>query len=153
MAYHNGSIWPHDNALIAAGKARYGHTLQALQVFAGLFDASTYFEQHRLPELFCGFPRRTNEGPTLYPVACSPQAWAAASVFSMLQAVLGLDVHAEPGEVSLHAPRLPEFIDWVRIYNLAIGDRSVDLLLQRYDNYVGIEVLGKRGSIGVRVLI
>jgi len=153
MSYHNGSIWPHDNALIAAGLARYGYTQQALRVFAGLFDASVYFDQHRLPELFCGFPRRPTEGPTLYPVACSPQAWAAAAVFGIVQACLGLEMHAGQGEISLHAPRLPEFIDWMSIHNLAIGERSVDLLLQRYDNNLGIEVLRKSGNLAVRVLI
>ena len=94
MSYHNGSVWPHDNALIAAGMARYGHTGQAMRVLAGLFEASLHFDGHRLPELFCGFPRREGEGPTLYPVACSPQAWAAAAVFCMLQACLGLDIDA-----------------------------------------------------------
>jgi glycogen debranching enzyme len=153
MSYHNGSIWPHDNALVAAGLARYGHTQEALSIFTGLFDASLYFDQHRLPELFCGFPRRPTEGPTLYPVACSPQAWAAAAVFGMLQACLGMDMHAEPGEISFHSPRLPEFIDWVRIRNLAIGERSVDLLLQRYHNNVGIEVTRKTGDLAVRVVI
>jgi glycogen debranching enzyme len=153
MSYHNGTIWPHDNAIVAAGLARYGHTGPALRIFEGLFEASIYFDQHRLPELFCGFPRRQTEGPTLYPVACSPQAWAAAAAFGMLQACLGLDMHAEPGEISFHAPRLPAFIDWVRINNLAIGDRSVDLLLQRYENNVGIEVIRKTGDLAVRVLI
>ena len=153
MSYHNGSIWPHDNALIAAGLARYGHTQEALRIFNGLFEASVYFDQHRLPELFCGFPRRPTEGPTLYPVACSPQAWAAAAVFGMLQACLGMEIHAEPGEISFHKPRLPEFIDWLRIRNLSIGERSVDLLLQRYHNNVGIEVARKSGEIAVRVVI
>jgi len=153
MSYHNGSIWPHDNALIAAGLARYGHTQEALRIFNGLFEASVYFDQHRLPELFCGFPRRPTEGPTLYPVACSPQAWAAAAVFGMLQACLGMEIHAEPGEISFHKPRLPEFIDWLRIRNLSIGERSVDLLLQRYHNNVGIEVARKTGEIAVRVVI
>jgi glycogen debranching enzyme len=153
MSYHNGTIWPHDNAIVAAGLARYGHTGPALRIFEGLFEASIYFDQHRLPELFCGFPRRQTEGPTLYPVACSPQAWAAAAAFGMLQACLGLDMHAEPGEISFHAPRLPAIIDWVRINNLAIGDRSVDLLLQRYENNVGIEVIRKTGDLAVRVLI
>jgi glycogen debranching enzyme len=153
MSYHNGSIWPHDNALIAAGLGRYGHTQGAMAVFDGLFAASVHFEQHRLPELFCGFPRRPHERPTLYPVACSPQAWAAAAVFGVVQACLGLEVHAEPGQISLHSPRLPEFVDWMRIRNLAIGERSVDLLLQRYENHVGIDVTGKRGDLSVSVLI
>ncbi|WKB54651.1 amylo-alpha-1,6-glucosidase [Eleftheria terrae] len=153
MSYHNGSIWPHDNALVAAGMARYGHTQEALRVLTGLFEASLFFGQHRLPELFCGFPRRPSEGPTLYPVACSPQAWAAAAVFGMVQACLGLDFHAEPPEVVLKAPRLPAFVDWMKIRNLSVAGGSVDLLLQRYDNNVGIEVTRKTGDLAVRVVI
>lgn len=154
MSYHNGSIWPHDNALIASGMARYGHTRQALQVFSGLFDASLHFAQHRLPELFCGFPRRESEGPTLYPVACSPQAWASAAVFMMLQACLGLDVRAQPANtVTLHAPRLPEFIDTMDLHHLGVGPDKLDLALQRYGNHVGIDVTSKQGEVGVQVSI
>ncbi|UZG45193.1 amylo-alpha-1,6-glucosidase [Caldimonas thermodepolymerans] len=153
MSYHNGSIWPHDNALIAAGMARYGHTEAALEVMSGLFDASHYFGQHRLPELFCGFPRRPSEGPTLYPVACAPQAWAAAAVFAMVQACLGLGVSASRREVSLQGARLPRFIDWLQIRQLPLGDASIDLLLQRYDNNVGVEVTRKSGDVAVRMTL
>ncbi len=151
MAYHNGSIWPHDNALIAAGMARYGRGEDAMQLMAALFDASLHFEHHRLPELFCGFRRRPGAGPILYPVACSPQAWAAASVFAMLQACLGLDVRAGAGDITLQAPRLPGFIDWIRIHQLGAPERSADLLLQRYHSSVGIDVLRK--DAGVRVTV
>jgi glycogen debranching enzyme len=151
MSYHNGSIWPHDNAIVAAGMARYGHTRQALQVFSGLFEASLHFSQHRLPELFCGFPRRESEGPTLYPVACSPQAWASAAVFAMLQACLGLEVRAEPAEVTLHAPRLPDFIDSMGVRQLSVGPHTVDLQLQRFGNHVGIDVARKQGDLAVHV--
>jgi glycogen debranching enzyme len=153
MSYHNGSVWPHDNALIAGGMARYGHTDAALRVFGALFDASLYFDQHRMPELFCGFPRRSGEGPTRYPVACSPQAWSAAAVFAMLQACLGLEVGAGSPGVRFCAPRLPEFIQWVRVHKLSIGDRHVDLLLQRYRNNVGIDVTAKHGDVDVVVAI
>jgi glycogen debranching enzyme len=153
MSYHNGSIWPHDNALIAAGLARYGHTAAAMQVLTGLFDASLHFTQHRLPELFCGFPRRPGEGPTLYPVACSPQAWAAAAVFGMLQACLGLDIDAPSGTVSFHSPRLPEYVQWAELRDLRVGSGSVDLLLQRYDNNVGVDVIRKSGDVAVRIAV
>ena len=153
MSYHNGSIWPHDNALAAAGMARYGHTSAAVRVLSGLFEASLHFDQHRLPELFCGFPRREGEGPTLYPVACSPQAWAAAALFCMLQACLGLDVDAGKRAVSLRSPRLPEFIQWMKIRGLAVGDGRVDLLLQRYENNVGIEVMRNDGKVSVGVAL
>jgi glycogen debranching enzyme len=153
MAYHNGSIWPHDNALIAAGLARYGHTEAAMRVLSALFDASLHFDQHRLPELFCGFPRRVGEGPTLYPVACSPQAWAAAAVFGMLQACVGLDIDAPSCSISFHTPRLPEYLEWVRLRDLRVGDGSVDLLLQRYDHSVGVRVTRKDPSIAVRIAV
>jgi len=153
MSYHNGSIWPHDNALIAAGLARYGHTAAAMQVLTGLFDASLHFTQHRLPELFCGFPRRPGEGPTLYPVACSPQAWAAASVFSMLQSCLGLEIDAPSGTISFHSPRLPEYVQWAELRDLRVGSGSVDLLLQRYDNNVGVDVIRKSGDVAVRIAV
>jgi glycogen debranching enzyme len=151
MSYHNGSIWPHDNALIAAGMARYGHTLAALQVFNGLFDASVQFAQHRLPELFCGFARRESERPTLYPVACSPQAWAAAGVFALLQACLGLEIDAPGGRLALQAPRLPEFIDSMEIRRVAVGEHTADLRLQRYGKHVGVDVERKLGALDVRL--
>lgn len=151
MSYHNGSIWPHDNALIAAGMARYGRTESAMELFSSTFDATLHFDLHRLPELFCGFRRRHGAGPTLYPVACSPQAWAAAAVFGMLQACLGLEVLAEGSEVVLRTPRLPPFIEWIRISRLGAPGPGVDLLLQRYERNVGFEVVRK--DAGVRVTV
>jgi glycogen debranching enzyme len=152
LSNHNGSIWPHDNALIAHGMARYGRTEAAMQLFASTFDASLYFDSHRLPELFCGFPRRPGAGPTLYPVACSPQAWAAAAVFGMMQACLGLEIHAARSEIVLQAPRLPPFIDWMRISRLGAPGPSVDLLLQRYERNVGFEVVRKDPDVRVTVV-
>lgn len=153
MSYHNGSVWPHDNALIALGLARYGHTDAALRVMNGLFEATLHFAQHRVPELFCGFPRREGEGPTLYPVACAPQAWSAAAVFAMLEAGLGLQIDAAGMAVSLRAPRLPAFIDWLELRGLTAGAGSVDLLLQRYDQNVGVRVVRKSGPIEVHVAV
>ena len=147
MSYHNGSIWPHDNAIIAAGMARYGYTEAAMRVFAGMFDSSLHFDNYRLPELFCGFSRRPAEGPTLYPVACSPQAWAAAAVFGVLQACLGLEFDPVRPKIALSAPRLPEFIQWMRIARLAVREHSVDVLLQRYRNNVGVEVMHRTGAL------
>ncbi|HXE47484.1 MAG TPA: amylo-alpha-1,6-glucosidase, partial [Ramlibacter sp.] len=152
MSYHNGSIWPHDNALIAAGMARYGRTESAMQLLSSTFDASLHFDSHRLPELFCGFPRRSGAGPTLYPVACSPQAWAAAAAFGMLQACLGLDIDVGHSEITLRTPRLPPFIDWIRITRLGAPGPSADLLLQRYERNVGIEVVRKDGNVRVTVV-
>ena len=152
MSYHNGSIWPHDNALIAAGMARYGRTDSAMELLSSTFDASLHFDSHRLPELWCGFPRRSGAGPTLYPVACSPQAWAAAAAFGMLQACLGLEIDVRHGEIALRTPRLPAFIDWIRITRLGAPGPSADLLLQRYERNVGLEVVRKDADVRVTVV-
>jgi glycogen debranching enzyme len=152
MSYHNGSVWPHDNALIAGGMARYGRTGDAVRLFASLFDASLHFDLHRLPELFCGFPRRSGAGPTLYPVACSPQAWAAAAPFAILQACLGLEIDAATSEIRLRTPQLPPFIDWLRIDRLGAPGASCDLLLQRYERNVGVEVMRKDAQVRVSVV-
>ena len=109
MSYHNGSIWPHDNALIALGMARYGLKQEAAQVFAGPCSTSaSYQELRRLPELFCGFTRRRHRGPTAYPVACSPQAWAAATPFALLAASLGLELDRKGNAVRFSDPILAE---------------------------------------------
>jgi glycogen debranching enzyme len=153
MSYHNGSIWPHDTALIASGLARYGFTHKAVSLLSGLYDASLFFDQHRLPELFCGFARRPAEGPTLYPVACSPQAWASAAVFSLVQSCLGLTCHAAESIVRFDQPMLPPFISTLTIRDLEVGGGRVDLLLQRYEHNVGIEVLRKQGALEVSVAV
>ncbi|HWJ93150.1 MAG TPA: amylo-alpha-1,6-glucosidase, partial [Telluria sp.] len=149
MAYHNGSVWPHDNAIIAEGMARYGFTDKAMKVFSALREASLYMDQTRMPELFCGFEKRPDEGPTLYPVACSPQAWAAACVFSLLQACLGLSFNPRQSEIRFRHPQLPSFLESVEIRNLQINGATVDLLLERYPNNVGVNVLRKDGSAEV----
>ncbi|MGZ2746866.1 amylo-alpha-1,6-glucosidase [Burkholderia stagnalis] len=135
MAYHNGSVWPHDNALAARGLARYGDKGAVLNLLRALFEAAVSFEM-RLPELFCGFPRRRGEPPTAYPVACLPQAWAAGAPFMMLQACLGVSVDAVHHEVRVERPALPEGIDWLRIDGLRVGDDSVSLTFRRVDGQV-----------------
>jgi glycogen debranching enzyme len=149
MSYHNGSIWPHDNAMIAAGLARYGLKHHALRVASALFDASVHVDLHRLPELFCGFPRRSGEGPTQYPVACSPQAWASGAAFLLLQASLGVRVDAVNQRLTFHYSNLPDFLDLVRIENLPVGSARVDLDLHRYPDAVGINVLRREGRVEV----
>jgi glycogen debranching enzyme len=153
MSYHNGSVWPHDNALIAYGLARYGFKDAVLKVFQGLFDASVPADFHRLPELFCGFPRRPGEGPTLYPVACSPQSWSSASIYLLLQACLGIEINGRDGTIQFTNPVLPAFLQEVRITNLKIGKGSIDLLLQYHDHDVGINVLRKTRDIRVLAVI
>ncbi|KVR63692.1 amylo-alpha-1,6-glucosidase [Burkholderia ubonensis] len=135
MAYHNGSVWPHDNALAARGLARYGDKAAVLNLLRSLFEAAVSFEM-RLPELFCGFPRRRGEPPTAYPVACLPQAWAAGAPFMMLQACLGVSVDAARHEVRVERPALPEGVDWLRIDDLRVGDDSVSLTFRRVDGQV-----------------
>lgn len=152
MAYHNGSIWPHDNALIAQGLARYGFTDKVMTIFSGLFDTALYMDQHRLPELFCGFDKRPGEGPTLYPVACSPQAWAAASVYYLLQACLGLSFDPDNQEIRFRHPQLPPFLEMVEIKDLSLRNATVDLQLQRYPNNVGVKVVRKEGVAEVVVV-
>jgi glycogen debranching enzyme len=149
MAYHNGSVWPHDNALIAQGLARYGLRDAALHVLQGMFDASIFVDLHRLPELFCGFGRRPGEGPTLYPVACSPQSWAAGAVFLLLQAILGLEVSATRREVRFSHARLPPFLEDVRIRGLRVGTATLDLQLQRHEANVALKVVRRDGPVEI----
>jgi glycogen debranching enzyme len=149
MSYHNGSVWPHDNALIARGLSAYGLTSPAMTVFGGLFDLSLFVEQHRVPELVCGFHRRPGEGPTLYPVACAPQSWAAAAVFLLLESSLGVSIRAPQRQVLFEHPRLPAFLPWVRILGLRVGDATLDLLLERHDFDVAIQVLRRSGEVQV----
>jgi glycogen debranching enzyme len=149
MSYHNGSVWPHDNSLIACGFGRYGLQRPVDRVFKGLFDAATYMDINRLPELFCGFQRRRERGPTLYPVACAPQAWAAATPFALLQASLGLTFNPVDNEVRLTNPRLPSFLDKVILRDLRLGKSSLDLAVDRHGEHVSLRVLRREGTIGV----
>ncbi|WP_448380773.1 amylo-alpha-1,6-glucosidase [Gloeomargarita sp.] len=151
MSYHNGSIWPHDNALIAAGLSRYGYKTEAVRVLTGLFDASQFLELRRLPELFCGFGRRQREGPTLYPVACLPQSWAAASVFLLLQACLGLEIDGLAQRVCLTKPTLPLWLPHVTFHNIQVGQASLDIGLYLQAGGVGINILGRRGEVELTV--
>jgi glycogen debranching enzyme len=152
MSYHNGSVWPHDNALIALGLARYGHTQSLERLFKGLFDAATYFDMRRLPELFCGFQRARGRGPTLYPVACSPQAWASATPFTLIEAALGLEFDPAALEIRLINPCLPAFLDEVVLRNVQLKQSSVDLRLCRHENQVSLEILRRRGKVQVSIV-
>jgi len=153
MSYHNGSIWPHDNALIALGFARYGFSEHALRLFTGICDAAAYMDLRRLPELYCGFRRRPDKAPTLYPVACAPQAWAAAAPFALLQACLGIDLGCMSERVRLRRPRLPEFLERVTVRSLAAGGGRIDLLMRRYDVDVAVNVLRSEGEVEVEVTL
>ncbi|MBU6457123.1 MAG: amylo-alpha-1,6-glucosidase [Bradyrhizobium sp.] len=152
MSYHDGSIWPHDNALIALGLARYGQKHAVAHLFRALFDAATYMDLRRLPELFCGFRREKGRGPTLYPVACAPQAWASATPFTLLEAALGLEFDTANGEIRLRNPRLPAFLSEVVLRDLRLGASSVDLRVRRHDQDVSLEVLRTHGEIRVSIV-
>ena len=153
MSYHNGSLWPHDNAMVASGLARYGYKDQALRILTGLFQASTFMDLNRLPELFCGFPRYAGQGPTLYPVACSPQAWASGAVFQLLYACIGLTFSPAKPQLLFEHPVLPEYLKWVNVHNLHVGDGSVDLMLTRHAYDVSINVTKKVGNVDVAILV
>ncbi len=152
MSYHNGSIWPHDNALIALGLARYQCKPAVDTLLGGLFNAATYMDQSRLPELFCGFQRQRGHGPTLYPVACSPQAWASATPFTLLEASLGLEFDPFNGEIRLRNPRLPQFLDEVTLRDLQLSSSSVDLRVRRHGDTVSLDTTRISGDIRVSIV-
>jgi glycogen debranching enzyme len=149
MSYHNGSVWPHDNALIAYGLAEREKKQLACSILTGLFDASTVLESHRLPELFCGFSRNPGTGPTLHPVACAPQAWAAGAVYLILQSCLGIRIHANQSMIYFTYPRLPESIHKITIRKLVVGRNSIDLELVRNSQGVNVNILRRTGNLNV----
>jgi len=153
MSYHNGSVWPHDNALIAAGMAAYGYKEGAVKILTALFDASLFLDIHRMPELFCGFSRRPGESPTRYPTACSPQAWAAGAGFLLLQACLGLQIDASRRLVSFVRPVLPPFLERVEIRNLSVGTARLDLVLDRHEDEVALRVARRTGEVEVLLTV
>jgi glycogen debranching enzyme len=152
MSYHNGSIWPHDNGIIAAGFSRYRFDDLIAAPFTGMFDASAVVDGYRLPELFCGFHRRTGEGPTLYPVACLPQAWASGVVFHLIQACLRLSVDAGHRRLCIDRAILPPFLTYLRVLNLELPFGHVDLLFEQRPLDVAVTVLRKAGDFEVRVI-
>jgi glycogen debranching enzyme len=149
MSYHNGSVWPHDNALIAAGFARYGFRREAAKVFESLFAASAYVDLRRLPELFCGFPRQQTRGPTFYPVACMPQAWAAAAPLFLVQTCVGLAFDTKAQRVTFCDPILPHFLDEIILRNLELESGKANVALRRSKSHVVVDVLNRRGPVGV----
>jgi glycogen debranching enzyme len=151
IGYHTGSIWPHDVSLIAAGFKRYGHHEAANLLIGRMFEASQHFADFRLPELFCGFDREASPVPVPYPVACSPQAWAAGSVFLFVETMLGLRPHASRRELELQRPELPEWLAKVTLTNLRVGDDTVDLLFHRWRGGTSAEVLRKTPELDVTI--
>lgn len=153
MSYHNGSVWPHDNAMTAYGLAAYGFTGHFNRVFGGIFDAALRSDLQRLPELFCGFHRRNGVAPTQYPIACSPQTWASGSLIFMLQASLGIYFEADKKMVIFKRPELPNFLTSVYLRNLQAGPRrSVDILISRYGEDVTLEALRKPEDVHLLII-
>ncbi len=151
IGYHTGSVWPHDTSLIAAGLKRYGFDDESNRLVGHVFQAAQHFPDYRLPELFCGFDRDESSLPVPYPVACSPQAWAAGASFLFVETMLGLRANAGQGELELRHPNLPDWIGKVTLTNLRIGEASVDLLFHRWRGTTSAEVLRKVGDLSVTI--
>jgi glycogen debranching enzyme len=152
MSYHNGSIWPHDNAMIAIGFANYGFKQRATALFEAMGAAASQMELRRLPELFCGFKRSRGHAPTLYPVACAPQAWASAAPLAVLQACLGLTFEPAAKRVILRDPVLPASVETIVLRNIEVGDAAIDFLLQR-SNGAGVSLRVLRNDDQVEISI
>jgi glycogen debranching enzyme len=149
MSYHNGSVWPHDNALIAAGLKRYGYVKATSRVVTAIFDAAIHADYMRLPELFCGFTRRTPNQPVAYPVACSPQAWAAGAPLLMLQAILGISARAHENMLTVNHPHLPPWLNVVELRNIRVGKSSISLVFRREGEITGFSLLDRKGDVRV----
>jgi glycogen debranching enzyme len=151
LSYHNGSVWPHDTALVAAGLGNYGFREGAARLLSGMFDAAQQVDLLRLPELFCGFERQPGIGPTRYPTACSPQAWAASVPYVMLQAVLGMTVEGHAGRLTFQRPDLPTELQELRLHDLRVGQGHVDVVISRADGRVAVEITRNVGGVVVSV--
>lgn len=149
LSYHNGSIWPHDNSIVASGLAKYGCKDMAGRILLGMLDASRWADLGRLPELFCGLDRHRGEGPTLYPVACSPQAWAAGAAFLLVQACLGVSIQGTHNRILFDRPYLPQGIPQLWIKGLRSRKGSVDILVEGRNHAVRVEITDQRGEVEV----
>jgi glycogen debranching enzyme len=151
LGYHTGSVWPHDNSLIAAGFKRYGFKEAARRVFTALSEAAKCFPLYRLPELFGGTERQDESGPTPYPIACQPQAWAAGAIPFLLTTLLGIEAHAFEKRLRIVQPILPEEVNRVEVRNLLVGEAALDLLFERDQDRIGVMVTDRRGHLDVIV--
>lgn len=149
MSYHNGSVWPHDNAMIMKGLMRYGYLEEANSILTGLFEAATHYDYFRLPELFCGFTKRGNNRPVNYPVACSPQSWAAGSVYMMTQAMLGLEADAPNNTLYVNRPMLPRWLNQVELHDLRVGSSKLSMVFRREGSVTSFTVKKKEGELKI----
>jgi glycogen debranching enzyme len=146
MSYHNGSVWPHDNAILVLGMALYGHARSALPVVRAIYEAGIQTEYQRLPELYCGMSKGRGHRPVAYPVSCSPQAWASGSLFMLLQAMLGIYAEAPARVLHVRDPVLPDFLDQLTVSNLAIGGTRVSLQFRRHGSRTLANLLSLEGD-------
>lgn len=153
MSYHNGSVCPHDTALAAAGLARFGFIEEALKFVEGLFSASIFLDKNRLPELFCGFNRLPGQPPILYPVACAPHVWASGAIFMLIEAMLGIDFEINSSQIRLIHPRLPDYINWLRIRDLRHGTATISLIVRRHGKDVAVNIEQRTGDIELAVVL
>ncbi len=151
IGYHLGTVWPHDNSIVAAGCRRYRQDRETLRIFQGLFDAAYHFHAHQLPELFCGFGREQYEIPINYPVACHPQAWASGTLPFLLTILLGLTPEAFEKRLRISRPLLPDFLDRLELRRLQVGGAVVDLVFQRKKKGVGVDVVKLQGELDIHV--
>jgi glycogen debranching enzyme len=149
MSYHNGSIWPHDNAIIGAGLKRYGFAKATNRLATAMFEMAVTVDDMRLPELFCGFTRRSPNRPVAYPVACSPQAWAAGAPFLLLQAMLGISADAPANTLNVSKPQLPGWLNTVELHDLRVGRSTISIVFQRHGETTGFSLLDKHGDVRV----
>ncbi|HVF53359.1 MAG TPA: glycogen debranching N-terminal domain-containing protein [Actinomycetota bacterium] len=151
MSYHNGSVWPHDNAIIAAGLKRYGFRDATQQIAAALFDAAIQSSDYRLPELFCGFQRRSGAAWVRYPVACRPQAWAAAVPFMILQSMLGISPNAGARTLTIHQPHLPVWIDMLELKGLRVGASRLAVRFKRDGDATSFSLVQREGDVRLTI--
>jgi glycogen debranching enzyme len=151
MSYHNGSVWPHDTAIAAAGLRRYGLTEPFLALSTGLFQAVLHWDGLRMPELFCGFPRQSGYGPTRYPVACSPQAWAAGVVFELVSGMLGFMPDARRNQLTFDRPVLPSWLSWIEVRDLRFRGSRLSLVVERGRQGPAVELLSREGDAEVLI--
>lgn len=151
LAYHNGSVWPHDTSIVCMGLSRYGEKAAALAILSGMFDAARKFDLFRLPEVFCGLPRTRGGTPTPYPVACAPQAWASGALFLLLHAALGIAVDAKQNTIHFDRPQLPPELDQLEVRRLRCGTSSADFVLTRHERDVGLQITRREGD--ARILV
>jgi glycogen debranching enzyme len=158
MSYHNGTIWPHDNALIARGFAEMNRPDLVAKVFTGLFESARHMYYRRLPELFCGFRKeegKEGDPPVRYAVACSPQAWAASAMYSLIQSMLNLIPDAANRTLRIKSPMLPPFLNLLQVNNLRVGDATVDLDFRRAHNseLVTVDIRNRQGELDIIITL